>query len=78
MQQLTDKIFERLGTSCTRLTALIFDVRALHDDCGRPVLWYGYLRGTQFDNYGRKATVSIPIERHMIKHHEPCSEILDF
>jgi len=77
MQQLADKIFERLGTSCTRLTALVFDVRALDDDCGRPVLRYVYLRGTQFDIYGRTATVGIPITPHIIRHHELRSEVLD-
>ncbi|KAK4541738.1 hypothetical protein LTR36_007447 [Oleoguttula mirabilis] len=78
MQQLADKIFQRLATPCPRFAALVLEVRGDDDDSGslRP-LQYGYLRGARTDMYGRTAAVGIPIEVHLIKHHEPCCEVLE-
>ena len=80
MQSLANRVFEVLSNSCPYLTALVIDVRdvRLRDDCcSRNVQRFGYMRARQVDVCGRRKVVGVPILPHMIKHHEPCSEIFD-
>ncbi|KAK5125490.1 hypothetical protein LTR85_000601 [Meristemomyces frigidus] len=77
MQLLADKVFEKLKDDCPRFSALMLDVRGNEDNCASLPLQYGYLRGTRMDRYGRSVAEGIPINSHLIKHHEPRSDILE-
>lgn len=43
-----------------------------HDDAT-----YAFIRSKQIDLYGNTSTVGMAVETHMVKHYEPCSDILD-
>lgn len=78
MQDLANKIFDELAPSCPHLAGLVIDARKPGEDCrSRDVRQFGFLRARQIDLCGRTKTVGIAIEPHMIKHHEPCSEIFE-
>ncbi|KAK4949524.1 hypothetical protein LTR10_012142 [Elasticomyces elasticus] len=78
MQILANKIFKELSVSCPDLVGLVIDARDKYNDCKRrPVAQLGYLRGTMTDACGRREAMGVPIEADMIKHYEPCAEILD-
>lgn len=38
---------------------------------------YAFIRAQQIDLYGNLSTVGMAVETHMVKHYEPCSDILD-
>lgn len=38
---------------------------------------YAFIRAQQIDLYGNMSTVGMAVETHMVKHYEPCSDILD-
>jgi len=77
MQQLADGIFNELYESCPKFVALVIDQRTLDEHCTTvDVPRSGFLRARQTDICGRTKAVGVPIEPHMIKHYEPCSEIL--
>ncbi|KAK5728148.1 hypothetical protein LTR17_012157 [Elasticomyces elasticus] len=77
MQILANKIFKELSASCPDLVGLVIDARDKYNDCKRrPVARLGYLRGTTTDACGRREAVGVPVEPDMIKHHEPCADIL--
>ena len=40
-------------------------------------LTYAFIRSKQTDLYGNTSTVGMAVETHMVKHYEPCSDILD-
>ncbi|KAK5726851.1 hypothetical protein LTR15_002741 [Elasticomyces elasticus] len=78
MQILANKIFKELSVSCPDLVGLVIDARDKYNDCKRrPVAQLGYLRGATTDACGRREAVGVPTEPDMIKHYEPCAEILD-
>ncbi|KAK3636931.1 hypothetical protein LTR56_012591 [Elasticomyces elasticus] len=78
VQMMADRVFKELSVSCPELIGLVIDARDKYNDPTRkPFKRFGYLRGTQTDACGRAEAVGVPIEPHMIKHHEPCAEILE-
>lgn len=38
---------------------------------------YAFIRSKQTDPYGNTSTVGMAVETRMVKHYEPCSDILD-
>ncbi|KAK5740898.1 hypothetical protein LTR17_004252 [Elasticomyces elasticus] len=78
VQMMADRIFKELSVSCPELIGLVIDARDKYNDPARkPFRRFGYLRGTQTDACGRAEAVGVPIEPHMIKHHEQCADILE-
>ena len=77
-QTLANGIFDVLANSCPYFAALVVDTRAYFDG-NEPVGGsprFGYLR-SQPVGLAKRASVGVPTAPHMIKYHEPCSEILD-
>lgn len=78
MQDLANKIFDELSEGCPDLVGLVIDTREPGQDCrSRNVKRFGFLRARQTDLCGRTKAFGIPIAPHIIKHHEPCSEIFE-
>jgi hypothetical protein len=79
-----DRILSGLANDCPDLMAIVIEIE---DD--RPVdvetrrtryrddMTYAYIRSKQIDLYGITTTVGMPVETHMVKHYEPCSDVLD-
>ncbi|KAK5125413.1 hypothetical protein LTR85_000522 [Meristemomyces frigidus] len=78
MQDLADTIFKELSDACPHLTGLVIDARREGQDCSsQTVERFGFVRARLTDICGGTRTIGVPIEPHMIKHHEPCSEIFE-
>lgn len=78
MQETANTLFNVLCGTCPLLTGLVIDSRECHEDCrSKTVKRFGFLRARQIDLCGRTKAVGMLIEPHMIKHHEPCSEIFE-
>ncbi|KAK5136360.1 hypothetical protein LTR08_003486 [Meristemomyces frigidus] len=77
-QQIANRILGALCDSCPNLNALVIDARRTDQDCSdQDVRQFGFLRARQTDICGRVTAVGVPIKAHLIKHYEPCSEILE-
>jgi hypothetical protein len=71
-----DRIFSSLAASCPDLTVVVLKVNGIlemSEDTGT----HPFLRSKQIDLYGQTRVVGMAEELHMVKHHEPCSEILE-
>jgi len=79
-----DKILSELANNCPDLTAIVIEIK---EDRGRDPntgRWpesasasYAFIRSKQTDLYGCTAIVGMAVETHMVKHYEPCSDVLD-
>jgi len=69
---LASRLFCPLSSGSKQPSAVVIETR-IKDDVVVRVPRYGFLRGPMLGD-----PISRPIEPHMIKHHKPCSEILDF
>jgi len=74
-----DKILSELADSCPELTESDSD---LNSDDGKMMpeykdATYAFIRSKQTDPYGNTSTVGMAVETPMVKHYEPCSDILD-
>lgn len=77
-QEIANEIFNVLFEPCPHFTGLVIDARETYGDCSRrTVERLGFLCARQADERGRTKAVGIPIEPHMIKHHEPFSDIFE-
>jgi hypothetical protein len=88
-----DKILSELADSCPELKAVVIEIeddRALasesdsdlDSDDGKIMpeykdATYAFIRSKQTDPYGNTSTVGMAVETPMVKHYEPCSDILD-
>ncbi|KAK3678244.1 hypothetical protein LTR37_021489 [Vermiconidia calcicola] len=79
MQELADRIITELYVCCPSFTALVIDARERHQDIGSgdTANSYGCLREIRTDPFKWEKAAGYPIEPHMIKHHEPCSQIFE-
>jgi hypothetical protein len=75
-QRIANRVFQGLRTGCPRLMALGIDLRADEDGYqSKPT--FAFLRGTHIDLYGNQKIVGLPIDGHMVKHHEPACSVLN-
>ena len=87
-----DKILSELAGTCPELMVVVIEVeddRALASESGSDSgsdnkimpeyedATYAFIRSKQTDPYGNTSTVGMAVETHMVKHYEPCSDILD-
>lgn len=75
-QRLADGLFQGLADSCPLFTAI--EIRVRSPRTGEPLGVAGFLRGRRSNMYGRETAVGIPVYTHLIKHHQPASDILDY
>jgi hypothetical protein len=77
IERTVDKIFSSLAASCPDLTVVILKVDGRtverYDDDGT----HPFLRSKQIDLHGQTRVVGMAEELHMVKHCEPCAEILE-
>jgi hypothetical protein len=77
VKKTVDKIFSSLAASCPNLTVVVLKVdgrtvQRYEDDGTHP-----FLRSKQIDLHGQTSVAGMAVEQHMVKHYEPCSEILE-
>lgn len=70
-----NKLFETLRPHCPLLTALL--CRAQDDSPWSSDYLFAYIRTMKLNDSGQSTHEVVSIEPHMLKHHEPCSDILD-
>jgi hypothetical protein len=74
VRDTVDNIFSSLATGCPDLAVVAIHVSAaLRRDDGIRC----FLRSNQIDLLGQTNFVITPVELHMVKHFEPCSDILE-
>jgi hypothetical protein len=69
-QTTADTIFSTLVPSCARLTVVVFETY------GDAEGTYAFLMLKQIGLNGQMAVVGTPVEPRMVKHYEPCSDVL--
>ena len=74
VKRTADKIFSTLASSCPRIKVVVIESVWNYGRDDRAVR--AFLRSKQTDLYGRTTVVGMPVEPHMVKHYEPCSDIL--
>jgi hypothetical protein len=67
--------FSTLAMSCPTLTAVVVKTCWCIPKDDYKV--YAFLKSKQIDLYGHTTVVGMPVEPHMVKHYEPCSDILE-
>lgn len=75
VQSAADKIFSTLASRCPRLKVVVIESTwgcDLDDFAVR-----AFLKSERISLYGYLTAVGMPVEPCMVKHHEPCSEILE-
>lgn len=77
VKRAADKIFSTLASTCPRFVALVIEARCVPESrlCGFQA--YAFLKSKQTDLYGHTSVVGMAVEPHMVKHYEPCAEILE-
>jgi hypothetical protein len=77
IKRTVDKIFSSLAVSCPSLTVVILKVDGRTVERWEDDGTQSFLRSKQIDLYGQTRVVDMFVEPHMVKHHEPCAEILE-
>ena len=78
VKRLADKTFAELLEHCPKLVALVIEAREPGDDgFSADRRKTGFLRAKQIDLCGRITAHATYTQVHMIKHVEPCSEVLE-
>jgi hypothetical protein len=74
IKSIVDKAFASLAISCPDLAVIVLATMGnFSADDGT----HSFLRTKQIDLRGETTFIGMPIGHHMIKHYEPCSEILE-
>jgi hypothetical protein len=75
LKSTADKTLSTLASSCPKLNVLVLECTGNYTLNGFTV--NAFLRSKQTDLYGHTTIVGVPVKPHMIKHYEPCSDILE-
>lgn len=75
IKRTADKILSTLASSCPRLKVVVIETMWEYSRDNSAVR--AFLRSKQTDLYGRTTVVGMPVELCMVKHYEPCSDILE-
>ena len=74
VKRTADKILSTFASSCPRLKVVVIETAWEYGRDDYAVR--AFLRSKQTDLYGRTTIVGMSVEPHMVKHYEPCSDIL--
>jgi hypothetical protein len=74
--QAASKVFQTLSPSCPAFTTLLFRAQEIDYDASADYL-FGFIRSVRIDDSGDPIYEATAVEPHLLKHYEPCSEILD-
>lgn len=69
-----DKILSALAISCPKFTTVVIETRG---EFGALSSRSAFLRSKQIDLHGHETVLGMAVEPHMVKHYEPCSDILE-
>ena len=76
-----DKVFSTLASTCPHFVALVIEAKCVPEtqESGRlrGFQAFAFMKSKQTDLYGHTSVVRMAIEPHMVKHDEPCAEILE-
>lgn len=74
-KRTADMILSTLVVDCPGLAAVV--IRTTWGESEAVPSVHAFLKSKQIDLYGRVSIVGMAVELCMVKHHEPCSEILE-
>lgn len=74
IQDIVDNIFWKLEFSCPDLAVVVLGVEGPEEEDEGI---HRFLRSWPIEVDGELTPVGVPVERHMVKYHEPCSEIME-
>jgi hypothetical protein len=79
LKTVADKIFQALVPTCPKFLAVILDVQGdfLRSAFDQSYLPHAFIRSKQIDPAGRSTCVGAPVKPTMVKHYEPCFDLLD-
>jgi hypothetical protein len=79
LKTVADKIFQAPVPTCPKLLAVILDIRGESDSSasGKPYMPFAFVRSKESDPTGRSMYVGTPVKATMVKHYEPCFDLLD-
>jgi hypothetical protein len=79
-----DRLLSELANNCPELAVVVIEIednRRFSSDDGTVPDYdgttYAFIRSKQTDLYGNTSIVGMAVETHMVKHYEPCSDVLD-
>lgn len=75
VKRTADKILSTLAPRCPKLKVVVVETTWEYGQAGYAVR--AFLKSKQIDLYGRATVVGMPVELCMVKHYEPCSDILE-
>lgn len=75
IKSAADKILSTLATCCPSLNVVVIETAG--DYKLEAFAVHAFLRSNQIDLHGQTTVVGMTVEPHMVKHYEPCSNILD-
>lgn len=70
-----NKVFQTLAPSCPAFTALLFRAQEIDDILSSDYL-FAFVRSSGFDKSGCATYEAMSVQPHLLKHYEPCSDIL--
>lgn len=73
IQSNVDKVFASLASGCPNLSVIVF---ATHGPCREDSGVHSFRRSKRIHHRDETTFLGAPIEQDMIKHYEPCSDIL--
>lgn len=74
-KRTADMVFSTLAVNCPAFTVVVIKTTQVYPHTNPGT--HAFLRSKQIDLYGRSSIVGMSVEPFMVKHCEPCSEILD-
>ena len=75
IKKSADTILSTLASACPRLNVVVIETKWMYGKDNYAVR--AFLKSKQTDLYGRTTIVGMPVELCMVKHYEPCSDILE-
>lgn len=75
VKRTADKILSTLASDCPRLNVVVIEIAWQYGRSDHSV--HAFLKSKQIDLFGHTSVVGMPVEPHMVKHYEPCSDILE-
>jgi len=75
VKRTADKILSTLASDCPSLKVVVIETtwQFGRDDYSVRA----FLKSRQIDLFGHTTVMGMPVEPHMVKHYEPCSDILE-
>lgn len=68
---MADRVFSTLAVCCPKLTAVVVMTEGDYSSAS------AFMKSKQTDLHGLTTIVDMVVEPHMVKHFEPCSDVLE-